>query len=560
MATPHRPGAALIRSVLRPQRADVALSAGLVTVHQICEALVAVVIGIVVDQAIRTGDVGRVAAWLGALAAVFAVLASSALVGYYRMGRVAETIAHDLRERIGVRVVDPRGGTERVARPGEVLSLASSDARRVGDVADAVAGGLSAVVVLVGGGAYLLTTSWRLGTVVLLGLPVLVWLSQRLATPLEARSEAEQSAAAHASGVATDLISGLRVLKGLGAEAAAAARYRTVSRAARDGRIHAARYVGLTEGVTLVLAGIFVAVVAWVGGRLAVAGTISVGELVAAVGLAGFLVGPLQRLSGLPADLAVLRASAGRLATLLDAAPAVADGDRAPSRAGDLVLGGVTGGTLRGLDLTVAAGTWVGVVAPDLRDAASLLDLLARRADPDGGSVRYGGVSLAELRLPDLRTTVLVGDHDAVLFEGTVADNVAARDPDVLASVAAATAADEVITALPGGAASPVGERGRWLSGGQRQRVALARAVAADPEVLVLHDPTTAVDAATEHRVAAGLRRARAGRTTVLVTTSPALLAVCDRVVVVRDGTVAADGTHATLAAGDAAYRAAVLS
>ena len=556
------PERALVRSVLRPRRADVTVGALLAVAHQCCEALVAVVIGIVVDRAITTGDAGQVVVWIGVLVAVFAVLASSALVGYYRLQRANETIAHDLRVRIGARVVDARGGTERVARPGEVLSLATSDASRVGEVADVVGGGVAAFVVLVGGGAYLLSTSWRLGAVVLLGLPALVWLSQRLATPLEERSSAEQSAVAHATGVATDLITGLRVLKGLGAEAAGSARYRTVSRAARDGRIHAARYVGLAQGVTLGLSGIFVVVVAWVGGRLAMAGTITVGELVGAVGLAGFLVFPLQTLSGVPAELAVVRASARRLAELLNAAPGVVDGDRTPSRGGDLELRGVTGGTLRDLDLTVEQGAWVGVVAPDRRDATALLDLLARRADPDRGAILYASVPLPQLRLDELRAQVLVGDHDAALFDGTVADNIAAGRTDLpdLAAVAAVAAADEVITALPGGATSPVGERGRWLSGGQRQRVALARAVAADAEVLVLHDPTTAVDAATEHRIAARLRSARAGRSTVLVTTSPALLAACDRVVVVSGGTAAATGTHAELAATDDAYRSAVLS
>jgi putative ABC transport system ATP-binding protein len=533
---------------------DVALGAALAVVHQVCEALVAVVIGIVIDEAIGTRDAVGVAVWLGGLAAVFAVLATSAMYGYFRLQRASETIAHDLRGRIADRVVDARGGTERVARPGEVLALASGDAARVGEVADVVGGGLSVIAVLIGGAAYLLTTSWRLGAVVLIGLPVLLWLAQRVAAPLEERSAAEQAAAARASGVATDLIGGLRVLKGLGAEVAATARYRAVSRAARDGRIHAARYVGLTDGVTLALSTIVVVAVAWVGGRLALEGTISVGELVAAVGLAGFLVDPLQRLSALPADLAVVRASARRLAELLDAAPAVADGRCSPSGT-DLALKGVTAGTLRGLDLSLDPGAWVGVVAPDRRDAVSLLDVLARRIDPSTGSVRLGGMPLPDLRLDDLRATVLVGDHDAVLFEGTVADNVGTHDPRVMA----ATAADEVVTALPDGPASPVGERGRWLSGGQRQRVTLARAVAAEPEVLVLHDPTTAVDAATEHRIAAGLRAVRTGRSTLLVTTSPALLAVCDRVVVVRDGVVVATGTHAELA-GRAAYRAAVLS
>ncbi len=123
----------------------------------------------------------------------------------------------------------------------------------------------------------------------------------------------------------------------------------------------------------------------------------------------------------------------------------------------------------------------------------------------------------------------------------------------------AAAAADEVVEVLPAGLDALVGEGGRTLSGGQRQRIALARALAADAPVLVLHDPTTAVDAATEHRVADGIATLRAGRTTVLVTSSPALLARCHRVLLVDDGAVVATGTHADLVA-DERYREAVLS
>jgi putative ABC transport system ATP-binding protein len=126
--------------------------------------------------------------------------------------------------------------------------------------------------------------------------------------------------------------------------------------------------------------------------------------------------------------------------------------------------------------------------------------------------------------------------------------------------VLAAATVDEVAEVLPGGLEAGVGERGLRLSGGQRQRVALARVLAADPPVLVLHEPTTAVDAATEARVAAGIRALRAGRTTLLVTTSPALLAACDRVVFLPADAAPATGTHAGLAAADDRYRAAVLA
>ena len=158
-----------------------------------------------------------------------------------------------------------------------------------------------------------------------------------------------------------------------------------------------------------------------------------------------------------------------------------------------------------------------------------------------------------------------VSAHEAELFDGSLGDNVRAAAPQdaaaerVDAALAAADVAD-VAAALPGGLDGALGERGRSLSGGQRQRVALARALAADAAVLVLHDPTTAVDAVTEARIAARLRGLRAGRTTIVVTSSPALLAAADRVVLVAAGRASAIGRHADLLRDDPAYRAAVLA
>jgi putative ABC transport system ATP-binding protein len=215
----------------------------------------------------------------------------------------------------------------------------------------------------------------------------------------------------------------------------------------------------------------------------------------------------------------------------------------------------VSSAELRGLDLHVPAGELLGVVAPDPAVANALLACLGRSVDPDSGVVELDGVALPSLRIDDVRAAMLVAAHDADLFEGTLISNVSTSDSRVLA----AAGADEVAHALPDGVETELSERGRSLSGGQRQRVALARALAVDAPVLVLHDPTTAVDAVTEARIAGGIRELRGGRTTILVTTSPALLAVVDRVVVLEDGVVSAEGLHHELAAHDA-YRAVVLA
>jgi putative ABC transport system ATP-binding protein len=183
-----------------------------------------------------------------------------------------------------------------------------------------------------------------------------------------------------------------------------------------------------------------------------------------------------------------------------------------------------------------------------------------RRLDLAAGVV-LDGVDLGDVTPGTARELLLTAAHDADLFEDTVLGNVrgAGAHPDAVRRAMAAADVTELCQALPDGADTVLAEHGRSLSGGQRQRIALARALAADPPVLVLHDPTTAVDAVTEARIAERLRAARTGRTTIVVTTSPALLAAADRVVVITAGAVRVEGTHQRLVRDDAAYRELVL-
>ncbi|MFJ4824706.1 ABC transporter ATP-binding protein [Streptomyces bacillaris] len=616
-------GRGVIRRAVAGQRRDVVVGSLLGAAHQTGEALVPVLIGLIVDRAVVRPDGEALALWLVVLAVVYAMLSYGFRFGARAGERAAEQAAHHLRLDVVRRVLAPHGGAEAGRPPGALVNVATEDARRVGALNMALTLGIAAVVGVVAGAVLLLRASVPLGLLVLVGAPVLMALGHYLARPLEHRSEAEQERAAHASGVAADLVAGVRVLKGLRAERAAVARYRATSQASREANVRAARAAALQTGLMLTLTGAFIALVALVGGRLVLSGSIGLGALVSAVGLALFLPGPIAVLAWVGAELAKARASAARIADVLaapgettggtaepatpgtalraasgtgasaaglsgpatsasaagptgpDASAAATagpdtsatTGPDAPATAatptsGELRLHRLGHGGLDGIDLTVRAGEHLGIVVTDTADAATLLRCLARRCDPDRGRVELDGTPLTELAPAVLRSTLLVAEHDAQLFDGTLLDNVTAAAPagaDPHPAMDAA-AVDEVAATLPGGTAGRIGERGSSLSGGQRQRVALARALAADRSVLVVHDPTTAVDAATEARIATGIRRARAGRTTVLVTSSPALLAATDRVVLIDGGTVTAEAPHEDLVRDHPVYRSAVLT
>ncbi len=262
------------------------------------------------------------------------------------------------------------------------------------------------------------------------------------------------------------------------------------------------------------------------------------------------------------ARLAQGRASAARVAELLSTPHAVGPGqDTAPPgrSGGALQVRGLTHGGLDGLDLDLAPGELLGVVALDPAHAGDLLRCLAREVEPEAGLVELDGVPLTDLPPDVARTAVLVAAHGAHLFSGTLRDNVLAGASPAhdLEPAMAAAQADQAADSLHAGRDTEIAARGSSLSGGQRQRVALARALAANAPVLVLHDPTTAVDTVTEARIAAGLRDVRRERATLLITTSPALLAVADRVVVLSGGRIASTGTHDELMT-DPDYRTVV--
>jgi ABC-type multidrug transport system fused ATPase/permease subunit len=514
----------------------------LVAIHQVCETLVPVVMGQAIDRAVATRDFDALWRWLLVLAAVFAVLTVSARFG----GRIGQAgmlaVQHRMRTRVTDRILDVRGVGGQQRTPGDMLNIATSDVEQLARGIAVMVYPIGHVAAVVFGAIMLLSVSWPLGLAILIGAPVILWLLDKGSGPLRRRSFEEQRVAGAAAGTATDLVTGIRVVKGIGADAEASRRYLGASRRALDGVLRSARAEGAYVGTMEFASGLLIVGVAVAAGAMAVTGSLTVGQLITVVGVTQVIMGPLAALgSNMGAVWAAAVASAERVLSVLQAPPAVDTGDRGAPGDSAVEFDSLTAGHACDLDLSIAAGTFV-VVHTDAETTADLVAVLSRSRHPEHGRVLIGGVDLFDLGSDAARRSMRVAPHASHLFEGTVADNIAAGIPvgasDTDAKVTRAVfaaACDDVARVLPAGLDTPVGEAGRLLSGGQRQRVSLARALAAPADVLVLVDPTTAVDSVTEATIAERLPELRRGQTTVVFTRSPAFTAAADDVVVLTD-------------------------
>ncbi|MCW4354949.1 ABC transporter ATP-binding protein/permease [Hoyosella sp. YIM 151337] len=560
----------VLKRVFRRNRGLFPLGTLLLCIYQVAETLVPIAIGLFIDRVISAADEAALIQYGGFLLALFAVIVITWRFGARAINRAVENEAHHLRMEVAARILDPRGIRLR-SRVGELLTVSTQGTENAASALSAgargIAAGAAAVVAIVA----LIMIDVTLGLVVIIATPVILGALQRVSPVITRRASAQHSAAGWASALATDLVSGLRPLRGIGGEEMAAHRYRTQSRIALRAAIRSARVNGLYTSASYTTNGILAVVVAGYGGYLALAGQISPGELIAVVGLSQFLPGPLGVLAATPRGIAVAKAASQRLGRILGAAYVLAPGPLSlPQGRRDLELSGVSYNTLHNLSLTVDAGELVGILSYDPHDADALVAVLSGRLPREEykGTVLVGGVSIAEVTPEHAQRAILVEPHRTDLFAGTIGSNVCAGQPDAGAEqierVLDASAARDVVTLHPEGLDAPVTARGASLSGGQRQRVALARALLTAPSILVLHDPTTAVDAVTEQAIARGIKdlRHHSGprvHTTIIVTSSPALLACCDRVLVLDSGQVSAVATHEQLAASNEDYRRAVL-
>ena len=594
---------ALLRWLLRRAAVPVALATLAACTSNIIQAIVPAFLGQALDAGIENGLNARI--WgIGALLLVLFIVyaVGDTMLSYFGVQAWMRT-AFDVGRLVGRQVSATGADLSRQVSTGEVATIIASDADYLGKLIQHLPALLGAAASFIVVAVLMLRTSVSLGLVVILGMPLVAAIVTLVIRPLQKRQAVQREAQSAVTTITTDTVAGLRILRGIGGEDVFARRYREASQELRRRGVEVASSQATLMTLQVLLPGLFAAIVVWIAARMAVSGSLTPGGLITFYGYTAYLSWPLWVFTNSVQDYTRAVVGARRLSRLLEVTPAAGslverlnlDPAAAHPISGDLVD--------TGSDLRLEEGRMTALVCPDPEVSAELATRMGRFTD-SGPTVTLAGRPLTTMPLDQVRASIVVAGATAQLFTGTLREALDVRggpDPQpagltdlVRAESERTTGADvdqqvraqernmpgddrlleaieiadagDVLTSLSEGLAGMITEKGRSLSGGQRQRVALARALLTEAPTLVLIEPTSALDSHTEARVAAQVHRARAGRTTVVVTASPLVLETCDEVILLdSSGTELLRSTHRELMtmarSGDAQaadYRAVV--
>ena len=574
--------------------------AGLVVsvVWMVPQALGPWMVGRAIDTGIVPGDTSATIRWVLILGAVTAVGALSGTVYHTVIVREWLIALYGTTKLVTRKALQLGHVLTRRTPTGEVLSVSGSDGDQFGALMEVSTRAISQLVAYLAVAAIVLSTSVRMGLLVLLSAPLLVLLGTPLLRPMQRWQGIERSRNSELTSMATDIVAGLRILRGIGGEDTFGGNYAEQSQRVRHSGVLAGAWLAAVEAVGVLLSGGFVVALMWLGTREVAQGRLTLGQFVSFLGYGLFLLHPMRTFVEFAQKWIRSVVSARKAIAVLGQRPPWVEPEQ-PRPLPEMapIVDEASGAVFAPGRLTMVVSA-----VPD--DSAALADRLGRYLPSDEGAlvseeipeelkgraarrersqrarareaqarrdeerarqawgVTVGGVDLAAAPLDAVRGRILVSDTSPQVFAGTLREAIdpLGRLTRAQAELALHTAAGEdVFDALPGGWQGRLDERGRGLSGGQRQRLALMRALAADPEVLVLVEPTSAVDAHTEARIAERLGSHRSGRTTIVMTASPLLLHHADEVILLDGGKATTRGRHVDLLAGSAAYRSVVV-
>ncbi|HWD97046.1 MAG TPA: ABC transporter ATP-binding protein [Acidimicrobiales bacterium] len=522
----------------------------------VAQALVWAAVGAAIDHGVEQHKTGELFKWVAVVVVLGLIQAVCGSLRHQLAVTNWMNAAYRTVQVIGRHIATTGPALTDEIPAGDVVNTVAADAMRIGSAYDSFARFSGAIVAWIVVSFILLSTSVELGLVVLLGVPILGSLTVPLMKPLHRTQAAQREAAGRLAAIGSDTVAGLRILRGAGGEDVFLENYRRQSQRVRAaGNRIAAPQAGLESGQVL-LPAILTGIVTFLGARDVMNGTLQPGELVAFFGYSMFLTTPLRTAIDyvIMSTRAVVGAS--KVLRVLAIEASVKDPehplvwplqvDRLEDRRSGLVL---------------TRGGLCGLVTDTPDDAALLCDRLGRFV-ADSDDVFVNSVSISAFRLDDVRSHLVVSEIEPRLFSGELRFELMPHglvNDERILQVLQATSSLDVLEALDDGLSTIVEERGRGFSGGQRQRLSLARAVLTNAEVLILVEPTSAVDTHTEGRIAARLGEVRAGHTTLVASTSPLLLEQMSEIFFVLEGKVVDQGTHDELVARSSKYRQVVL-
>jgi ATP-binding cassette subfamily B protein len=555
----------------RPDRPTMFVAVVLLIIAAAADTVAVLMFSEIVDGAVADGSLD--AYWLpaGIWVCVAAVGAVATGVGSYFTARAAERFLLRLRDQTFAHLQRLSPDFFRRHAPGDLVARLSGDIESIEElVASGVVHAVVSLVSIVFFTAAVFWLRWDLALIVVALLPVLILLTRRFSRGLRATAQDERASNGEISDVVEEGVSNVALVQAYATEWAETQRLHARGVSWMRARLMQIRLSSVFTPLSDMFETLGVLAVLGLGTWEISQGRLTIGGLVAFTTFLTFFYNPLQTLAGLFLTASEARASADRVAEILDARPAVIEAFRAtstPARHGNLVLSDVSftypgfrDPVLRNLSFTAAPGQLVFVTGPSGAGKSTIARLLLRYYDPACGQLLLDGLDLRGYSLAALRHSVTLLPQDTAVLDGTVAENISygsfhATSRQIVAAARAAHA-EEFVHRLPHGYDTLLGSGGVPLSGGQRQRIAIARAVLRDTPVLVLDEPTTGLDGAATAAVLPALRTLMHGRTTILISHDMALAPLADTVLVLDHGRLVEQGTHGQLVAAGRLYAA----
>src|ERR1700738_2262996 len=541
------------------------------TIAAMTTLLVPVAVRRMIDFGFTPEGIAMINKYFSVLIAVVAVLAGASASRFYLVMTIGERIVADLRRDVFAHLMSLSPAFSDSARSGELISRLTADTTQIKSAVGAsVSIALRNLMLFVGATIMMVITSPRLSGFVLLAIPLIVIPLVAFGRWVRRLSRNAQDTLADATAYASELIGAIRTVQAYTSERLAEARFGGEVEQAYQAAVSSTRARGVLTAIIIFIVFTSVVAILWVGSHDVMTGSITPGRLGQFVLYAAFAAAGLGQLSEVWGEVSAASGASERLFEILRVksqitAPPLPMALPTPAR-GDVGFDHVSFAypmrpdvlAIDGVSLSVRAGEKVAIVGPSGAGKSTLFHLLLRFYDPASGTISFDGVPIRAADPREVRSRIALVPQDSVVFAATARENIRFGRPDAddaeVERAADLAHASEFIRRLPGGFESQLGERGVTLSGGQRQRIAIARAILRDAPLLLLDEATSSLDAESETLVQTALEELMRHRTTLVIAHRLATVLSCDRILVMDQGRIVEQGTHASLVAANGLY------